>query len=80
MFRLNMMTLIYCLDVFFNFIVQHEVDETKKTEYIKDSIKHYLKKKFWFDQISTWFFLFLTFLRRETKIRLLKDFVWCNIK
>jgi hypothetical protein len=40
------------LEILINFVSEHTIDEDFKTIYIKDSVKHYLKRKFWFDAFT----------------------------
>ena len=40
------------LEILICFVSEHTIDEDYKTIYIKDSVKHYLKRKFWFDALT----------------------------
>ena len=52
LFKLKYLELTLFLEILICFVSEHTIDEDYKTIYIKDSVKHYLKRKFWFDALT----------------------------
>jgi hypothetical protein len=51
-FKPNYLVLVFVLEILINFVTEHTIDEDRKTIHIKDSFKHYLRRKFWFDTLT----------------------------
>ena len=51
----------HIVDLLFNFVCQHEINEIDKSIFLVDTLKFYLKKNFWLDLFSLLNFVFLTF-------------------
>lgn len=52
---------IHVVDIVYNFLTQHEINETDKTVFLVDSIKFYISKYFWLDLFSLLNFVILIF-------------------
>lgn len=58
-FKTIYLQLFLSLEILINFVSEQTIDEDSKTIHIKDSVKHYLKRKFWFDAFTIFGIIFL---------------------
>ena len=73
-FSINIIIGLFFADIIYNMIVEHDISETERTKYIKDSVKYYLKKEFWLDLIAIQFLAFMPFMKKEKTLKTMKDF------